>query len=96
MIRSFVAARLDRFRTWWSAPPTARDRLLGASVGAMGCFWLGLLGRLFFGPMPVSVAMLGWWAGGFAALGVVLGLMFPKVTIAVLFPISVFGIGGSG
>ena len=28
-----------RFAAWWRAPVTKRDRILGAFVGGLGCFW---------------------------------------------------------
>jgi hypothetical protein len=35
-----------RFAAWWRASVTKRDRILGTFVGALGCFWIGSLGRV--------------------------------------------------
>jgi len=97
MIRRFFQRRTEEFKSWWRAPATWKDRALGAVVGAFGCFWIGVLGRLFLGPTPVSFVTIGWWALGSVAVGIMLGLVFPKVTTCVCFPFSTIGVGsGSG
>lgn len=68
--------------------------IIGAFVGGMGCFWIGILGRLALGPLPVSLSALGWWALGSTVLGVMLGICFPKIVSVVCFPFSSLG-GGS-
>jgi hypothetical protein len=68
---------------------------VGALVGAFGCFWIGVLGRLFVGPTPVSLETIAWWALGSVAVGLTLGIVFPKVTTCVCFPFSTIGVGGS-
>lgn len=95
MISAFVRRRLSAFREWWPAPTTTRDRFVGATIGGMGCFWIGILGRLLLGPLPVSLPTLGWWALGSVVVGITLGLLFPKVVSVVCFPFSTFGIGPS-
>lgn len=80
-----------RFLTWWQAPVTRGDRLLGAVVGALGGFWVGVIGRLAIGPAPASLEALAGWAIGLAAAGVVLGLRYPKAVSCVCFPFAVFG-----
>jgi hypothetical protein len=59
----------------------------------MGCFWIGILGRLVLGSMPVSFSTLGWWALGSTFFGVFLGILFPKSVSVVCFPFSTFGGG---
>jgi len=83
----------QKFRDWWSAPPTGKDRLLGAVVGGLGFFWIGLFARLMIGPMPVSLGSLAIWAVGAVVCGLILGTFFPKATTCVCFPFSVFGVG---
>ena len=94
----FAAAfqrKKQNFASWWHAPITRKDRLLGAVVGGVGCFWVGVLGRLILGPTPVSLVVLAYWALGGVTAGVVLGVFFPKATTCAAFPFSTFG-GGSG
>jgi len=93
VIGRFVKRRAVSFTEWWCAPATPKDRRLGALVGAVGCFWIGVLGRLMLGPTPVALATLGWWALASIAVGIALGRFFPKATTCVCFPFSMFSIG---
>jgi hypothetical protein len=93
MIYGFVHRRFKHFGAWWRAPASRGDRALGATIGGLGCLWIGVLGRLFFDPMPVSLSIIGWWALGSVAAGVALGIFFPKVTTCVCYPFSTFGVG---
>jgi hypothetical protein len=81
----------QRFRQWWSAPITTRDRVLGAIVGTLGGLWLGFLARVVFGPLPVSGSEVMAWTIGGAAVGLLFGAAAPKVTTVVCFPFSTFG-----
>lgn len=82
----FIDKRFARFKTWWRTPASARDRFLGAFVGAFGGFWIGA--------SPVSFGSLGLAALAGASAGVVFGVAFPKGTTLLLFPFACFG-GGS-
>ena len=86
---------VTKFKEWWSRPVQTKDRVAAAFVGAMGGFWIGILGRLFLGPMPVAFTALGYWAIGSVIVGVILGLFFPKPVTVVLYPFSIFGIGSN-
>lgn len=94
MINRFLQDRYQNYVRWRHAPVTRGDRTIGAFIGGMGCFWIGIFGRLALGPLPVSLATLGWWALGSILLGVMLGIRFPKIVSVVCFPFSSFG-GGS-
>ena len=94
MITAFFARRTRRFREWWCAPTTRADRILGAIVGGLGGLVAGLLARLLLGQLPVSLAVVGWWALSGAVLGLVFGTIFPKAAACVFFPLSLFGVGG--
>lgn len=83
----------EKFLSWWQRPVQTRDRVGAIAVGAFGGMWVGLLLRLFFGPMPVSLPTLGYWAIGGIAAGMLLGALFPRATTIVLFPFSTFGAG---
>jgi hypothetical protein len=88
-VPQFFRRRARDFRTWWAAPASTKDRVIGAFVGGLGCFWIGVLGRIMLG--PVGMSTLGVWALGSIATGVVLGICFPKATTVVCFPFSTFG-----
>lgn len=81
----FIDKRFARFKTWWRTPASARDRFLGAFVGAFGGFWIGALALLFSGASPVSFGALGLAALAGASAGVVLGTAFPKGTTLFLW-----------
>ena len=81
------------FRQWWQAPATSGDRLLGAVVGRFGGLWIGALGRIAFGPTPVSLGEVAVFAVIAATCGAGLGVAFPKPVTVVLFPLSLFGGG---
>jgi hypothetical protein len=93
MIANPKRRRFDGFQMWWRAPVTRRDRIAGVAVGAVGCFWIGVLGRIMLGTLPVSLAALGWWALGSIVVGIVVGALFPKATACLCFPFSAFGVG---
>lgn len=93
-MNGFLQSRYQSYARWRLAPVKRRDRTIGAFIGGMGCFWIGILGRLALGPLPVSPPTLGWWALGSILLGVMLGIRFPKIVSVVCFPFSSFG-GGS-
>lgn len=77
---------------WWSRPIKTRDRVLGAIVGAFAGFWLGLLGRLFLGPTPVSFEVLAYWTFGGVVVGVLTGIFFPRATTVFLYPFAFIGL----
>jgi hypothetical protein len=60
-------------------------------IGGMGGFWIGALGRIMSGPLPVgaNVVLLWGMAGIFA--GAVFGRLRPKATLVFLLPFATFG-----
>lgn len=84
---------LTSFNQWWRRPLRRRDRIGAVAIGAIGGFWVGLLGRLMLGPMPVSLATLGYWAIGSIVVGIILGVIFPRAVSVVLYPFSFLGVG---
>jgi hypothetical protein len=87
-----VGRRRQRFIAWWRAPITRRDRLMGAIVGGMGCLWIGTLGRIIFGTLPVAFYLVAHWAIAGALVGIVLGVAFPKVVTCICFPFATSGV----
>lgn len=89
-MQTTLRPRLERFKSWWRAPATTKDRLLGALVGAFAGFWLGLLGVAALAPSGQSQLHFVGLAvvGGLSA-----GALFPKFATVVLFP---FGVTGGG
>ena len=83
------------FLDWWHRPIRTRDRVGAFFVGAFGGFWVGLLGRLFLGPMPVGFTGLAYWALAAASVCALLGVLMPRVVTVLLYPFSTFGIGSS-
>jgi len=45
--------------------------------------------------MPVSFTELGYWAVGGIVVGIILGLLFPRVVSVVLYPFAFLGIGSN-
>lgn len=72
---------------------TKKDRVKGALIGGVGCFWIAGLGRIFFGELPVSISVVGVWAIIGVLIGTILGIFFPKIVSCVFSPFSFFGIG---
>jgi hypothetical protein len=85
--------RTSIFREWWRRPPTRTDRILGAVIGGLGSFWIGLFGRITIGPSPISISALCVWALISALTGIIFGIRFPKVVSIICFPFSMIGIG---
>jgi TM2 domain-containing membrane protein YozV len=88
-----TAYKLGKFLSWWNAPNTKKDRYIAATVGAFGGFWIGGLGRIILGALPVSITDVGLWALGGVVVFSLLGAVFPKVITCVCYPLSIFGVG---
>jgi hypothetical protein len=67
--------------------------VLGAFVGALAGLWIGVLGRLFLGDLPVSFSSLAEVAMLGAGCGLILGVAFPKSVLLLGFPFSTLGVG---
>ena len=86
---------LRAFNEWWRQPLRTVDRVGAMGIGAFGGVWIGVLGRMFLGPMPVAFSTLGYWALGSIIVGAVLGIFFPRVVRVVLYPFALFGVGSN-
>jgi hypothetical protein len=82
-----------RFSNWWNAPVRRRDRLAGAVIGAMACFWIVALGRLAVSAPPTALGQLALWALGGAVIGTAFGARYTRLATCLLLPFSTFGAG---
>lgn len=87
----FIKRYTRKLREWWQSPVTAKDRAVGAVVGGLGGFWIGVLGRIMLGALPVSLGEVAIWALAAAMCGASAGITFPKLVTVVLFPFLTFG-----
>jgi hypothetical protein len=92
LVSAFFRRRAADFKTWWYRPTTARDRLLGAFVGAVAGLWVAVIGKLFLGDMPVAFSVLAEFGMMGAGCGVVLGAAFPKIVLILGFPFASLGV----
>ena len=88
----FLHRQVARFRVWWHAPITLRDRLLGLLVGAFAGFWIGLLLPIALFGATGATPLLFWIFGSVVAFALA-GILFPKHWTVVLFPLALFGPG---
>lgn len=87
-----IRRRLANLRAWWQAPVTRRDRSQGALIGAIGGFWLGVLGLVGFSVLSSSgPEVSAWWALSLVVPGAVAGCLVPKPVLVLLFPFACFG-----
>ncbi len=91
----FFTRKLAAFQTWWKTPATTRDRTAGVMVGGLGGFWIGLIGRIVIGALPVDLLVAVAWGIGTAVLLAAVGYRYPKPAICFLFPFATFGISPS-
>ncbi|MDM7857898.1 hypothetical protein [Thiopseudomonas acetoxidans] len=89
----FIKRNNRTLREWWQSPVTMKDRAAGALVGGFGGFWIGVLGRIGLGTLPVSFSEVTAWACVITIFGASAGIAFPKPVAVVLFPFSIFGGG---
>ncbi|MBA8884909.1 hypothetical protein [Dokdonella fugitiva] len=90
-MQKWFRERAKRVRTWWRAPATVRDRTSGMIVGGMAGFWIGALGRILVGQLPVGIgAVLLCGLAGIIA-GAIFGRLCPKVALVLLLPLATFG-----
>jgi hypothetical protein len=54
--------------------------------------WVGVLGRLIFGDMPVAFSTLAEFAIVAAGCGLAIGIAFPKTVLILGFPFASIGI----
>ena len=95
MAESFFKSRRDRFRAWWSAPPTRIERFGSAVLGLWAFLLVGVVLGFALAPNhSLSIQALVGIACGSAIGGVIVGAAFPKITRCIALPFSVIGVGG--
>lgn len=87
-MQTVLRTRTERFKWWWRAPATFKDRVLGALVGAFAGFWLGVLFAASLAPGSLSQLQ---FVGAVMAGCVLAGGLFPKTATVVLFPFGITG-----
>src|SRR5262245_20056763 len=93
----FFTARQERFKTWWHAPATKRDRVISAILGIWAFLIIGVVIAFAIAPNhSLSLAALVYWALGSMACGATLGALFPKVIRCIALPFAFIGFGVSG
>jgi len=90
-MQDWLRERITRALAWWRAPVTARERVTGAVVGGMAGFWIGALGRIVVGSLPVGVGVVLLWGIVGIAAGALFGRLRPKATFVFLLPFAAFG-----
>lgn len=88
---AYLNDKLVRFHSWWRRPATPADRVWAVVLGAWAGLWLGAIGRLVLGEMPVSLRELAWFAVASAGVLAACGLVFPKTVRCISFPFSFLG-----
>jgi hypothetical protein len=89
-MHTLLRSRLERLKSWWHAPATLKDRLLGVVVGVFAGFWLGILSLAALSPSSLQPVPFVCLVIAGCALA---GLVFPKAATVVLLP---FGVTGGG
>jgi hypothetical protein len=80
-------------KRWFAAPVAWWERLLAAVASAVVLAVVGLVARLFWAPLsllPLSELFqtILLWSGSGVLAGVVLGLVFPKTMLCIVYPFS--------
>jgi len=81
------------FLEWWNAPIKTKDRITSATLSFFAGFWIADLGRIFFGELPVSIKIIALYAVAGAFIGMIFGILFPKVMRCIAYPFAFFGVG---
>jgi hypothetical protein len=83
----------EGFKRWFAAPAAWWERVLAAVASAVVFAILGLVVRLFVAPLPLFpldqlLQTIVLWSGGGALTGVLLGILFPKTMLCIVYPFS--------
>lgn len=94
--RSFRRRKLDQFQAWWRAPSTPAERISSIVLGGWAGLWIGGLGRIALGQLPIPLGEVFWAAIAVAVLLAAAGAVFPKLVRCLCFPFAFFGAAGGG
>lgn len=83
----------EGFKRWFASPARWWERALAALASAVVGAILGLVARLFWAPLPLLplnelFQTILLWSGGGALTGVLLGILFPKTMLCIVYPFS--------
>lgn len=89
----FFHRHREGFKRWFAAPAKCWERVLAAVASAIVFAILGLVVRLIVAPLPLLpldelFRTILLWSGGGALTGVLLGILFPKTMLCVVYPFS--------
>ena len=94
----FFRRHRKEFKRWFAAPARWWERVLAALASAVVGAILGLVARLLWADLPLLpldelLRTILIWSGGGALTGVLLGLLFPKTMLCVVYPFSLLEAG---
>lgn len=83
----FIKRNIQTLREWWQSPVTIKERAVGALVGGIGGFWVGVFGRVVLGATPGSFRRGGNLGIGYCRLWSGYGYRFPQACGCYSFPV---------
>ena len=81
------------FSDWWYQPITRKDRWVGAIIGALGSFWLCVIGYAIASYIPKSLFEFTIFLLVPVLVVCMFGYLYPKIVTIIFYPFSIFGIG---
>ncbi|HEY0230418.1 MAG TPA: hypothetical protein VGC55_04120 [Dokdonella sp.] len=81
-----------RVARWWNPPATATDRFNGAICAGVAGLWLGAFGRIALASSSASLTDIALCAALGIAVGIVVGRRFPRASVLIFSPFTLFGI----
>ncbi len=86
---------VNDFKTWWSKPTKAADRIKAMTIGCLAGFWIGLIAPFIVISEGVPFSVIGYSILGSIITMGILGLIFPKIITTIFYPFAFISIGGN-
>jgi uncharacterized membrane protein len=86
---------VNDFKTWWSKPTKAADRIKAMIIGCLAGFWIGLITPFVVISEVVPFSVIGYSILSSIIVMGILGLIFPKIIITIFYPFAYISIGGN-